>query len=185
MAITFLCSNLYKINLLQLSQDTLFVTILFSSVVLIDNCPFHLQLPISSAIAHFICIYTLLRFVYISIYFKLSGHRPLCHKVSQVINSPLPSPDQYFQNKFQAARNGQKLISHCDNYFLSDQMAHFVNHLFSSSIFNILVPPKFLNYPYIVTFNCPAIFSILSFLFIFNFFTFYASSIQLHSLALQ
>ena len=102
-------------------------------------------------------------------------------KVSQVINSPLPSPDQYFQNKFQATRNGQKLISHCDNYFLSDQMAHFVNHLFSSSIFNILVPPKFLNYPYIVTFNCPAIFSILSFLFNFNFFTFYASSIQLHS----
>ena len=84
-------------------------------------------------------------------------------KVSQVINSPLPSPDQYFQNKFQATRNGQKLISHCDNYFLSDQMAHFVNHLFSSSIFNILVLPKFLNYPYIVTFNCPAIFSILSF----------------------
>ena len=90
-------------------------------------------------------------------------------KVSQVINSPLPSPDQYFQNKFQATRNGQKLISHCDNYFLSDQMAHFVNHLFSSSIFNILVPPKFLNYPYIVTFNCPAIFSILSFFVHFQF----------------
>ena len=90
-------------------------------------------------------------------------------KVSQVINSPLPSPDQYFQNKFQATRNGQKLISHCDNYFLSDQMAHFVNHLFSSSIFNILVPPKFLNYPYIVTFNCPAIFSILSFFVQFQF----------------
>ena len=90
-------------------------------------------------------------------------------KVSQVINSPLPSPDQYFQNKFQATRNGQKLISHCDNYFLSDQMAHFVNHLFSSSIFNILVLPKFLNYPYIVTFNCPAIFSILSFFVQFQF----------------
>ena len=76
---------------------------------LIPICCPNWQLPISSAS---ILYYALFAIQFICM---LSGHRPLCHKVSQVVNFPLCSPDQYFTQRNSRPLKGQKLISHCDN----------------------------------------------------------------------